>query len=883
MGLFDLIKKKKPEYVEEELKPEQLTSTFGKSGTQIAGGMIDEDYNPNLQFPESVDTFNEMRKSDGTVIAILKAIKHPILSAKWQIQSAGEDKEDKEIADFVQHNLFEKIQFKKFLKEALGYLDFGFYYFEKVFEVKDGMIEWKKFAPRVPKSHYLWEITGKEWVNGHPAGVTQQLISADDDKNELTNYPTIPWGKLILFTNDREGNNFEGVSVLRYAYKHWYYKDLMYKVSSVSAERYGVGVPIAKVKSSMKAASRQKVEEWLKNIRSNEKSYGVLTDDVTEFKIQTPEGSGVGAQVKDNIEHHDRKIYDSILAGFLNLSSGDGGSNALSKDQSSFFLEGLQSVSDYIVDELQPHIKELVDMNYADVKKYPKLMVTDVGSISMDEQIGAINTAVTGGLLQLTPDDVAAIRSTLKLPMLAPPDEEDAELDSLEAQLAIEELHIATLDDFGPQMNPDGTPMEQADETQEELSEAAQMIELGKPLSDEHKKKISEALPGPYKDMETPTLGSMYEKDKDIQEYQKQKQNLTNMITNVRAVMQTIKDKRAGMSKVQKKAFAGEFKQKIAELTESRKSLQMLARQTREKEKKRKGALRVVHKEVRSHIKEGKKAEREAAKVVRETERAEKKRQREREKNQRASERAQKKADKEAAKANKDTALAEKIEPTDREDAFIENITTFEEFLEDQLSEAEAIIENAEQEYREALIDLYDDSESDRFDGVECLVYDKKRITAGKNKILSITARLTKALIDSPLQDKIFAQAIASAKTTLIENDKKLGWSLDIPDGQVNTFIEGYKSNMQGVIFNESRRVLENITLNYGSEASIDLAKQTAEAITFNRNILTLSFVTHPRALYKYIIFDESVTEGFTLFKTVVPENRMSSLISRPF
>lgn len=436
-------------------------------------------------------------------------------------------------------------------------------------------------------------------------------------------------------------------------------------------------------------------------------------------------------------------------------------------------------------------------------------------------------------------------------------------------------------------MNPDGTPMEQVDdETQEELSEAAQMIELGKPISDEHKKKISEALqkalPGPYKDMETPSLGGMYEKDKDIQEYQKQKQNLTNMITNVRAVMQTIKDKRAGMSKVQKKAFAGEFKQKIAELTESRKSLQMLAKQTRDKEKKRKDALRVVHKEVRSHIKEGKKAERETAKVTREAERAEKKRQREREKSQRAREREQKKQEKEAAKANKATALAEgKVEPTDREDAFIENITTFEEFLEDQLGEAEAIIENAEQEYREALIDLYDDSESDRFDGVECLVYDKKRITAGKNKVLSITARLTKALIDSPLQNKIFAQAIASAKTTLIENDKKLGWSLDIPEGQVNTFIEGYKSNMQGVIFNESRRVLENITLNYGSEASLDLAKQTAEAITFNRNILTLSFVTHPRALYKYIIFDESITEGFTLFKTVVPENRLSDL--RPF
>jgi len=69
----------------------------------------------------------------------------------------------------VEKNLFEKISFQKFLKEALGYLDFGFYYFEKVFEVKDGMIEWKAFAPRIPRSHYLWEISGQEWVDGHPA------------------------------------------------------------------------------------------------------------------------------------------------------------------------------------------------------------------------------------------------------------------------------------------------------------------------------------------------------------------------------------------------------------------------------------------------------------------------------------------------------------------------------------------------------------------------------------------------------------------------------------------------------------------------------------------------------------------------------------------
>lgn len=132
------------------------------------------------------------------------------------------------------------------------------------------------------------------------------------------------------------------MSILRAAYKHWYYKDLNYKIESVSNERYGVGVPAAKVKSSIAAANKAKVEEFLKNIRSNEQSYGVYTDDVIDFQILTPNGGGTGTAITSSIAHHDRKIYDSILAGFLNLTTGEGGSNALSKDQSSFFLRGLQ-------------------------------------------------------------------------------------------------------------------------------------------------------------------------------------------------------------------------------------------------------------------------------------------------------------------------------------------------------------------------------------------------------------------------------------------------------------------------------------------------------------------------------------------------------------
>lgn len=668
MALLDFFKPKK----------EELLMSHWVTWTDLQSGIISEDYNSDLQWTEAIRAYDEMRKSDATIIAILRAIKQPLISAKWQIQSGWEEWRDKEIADFVTHNLFEKIKFKSFIKESLGFLDFGFYYFEKNFEIVGNKIEWKDFWPRTPKAHYLWATKEKEWIDGHPQWVTQQVNTTDEGSVSLTR--EIPWNKIILFTFDREGNNFEWVSLLRNAYKHYYYKDLLYKIESISAERYGVGIPYAKVKGSMSEKNKDKLTEFLKNVRSNEQSYGVITDDVIELDILTPKGNWVWTLIQEAIKHHDRKIYDSILAWFLNLTTGEGGSNALSKDQSSFFLRGLQGIADAWIDTMNEHIKELVDLNYNGVENYPKLTVTDIGSISMDEQIGAISTALTSGVLDITQDDKQMIRDILKMPRLT--QSQINEVEKASEQKAIEE------------------------------------------------KKVEKIIEEPKK---------------------------------------------------------------------------------------------------------------------------------------------------------KDKNLAESVKPTPREVKFTKNITSFEQYLNKKYAECEKIVKETEKEYQETLLKLYEESDTQRIDWVVCLVYDKTRITKWKNQIQKITDKLQAKLIDSDLQDEIFKEAIAQAKTTLEDNEKYLAsWTMEIKKGQIDTFIEGYKSNMQGVIYNESRRVLENITLNYGSEASLDLAKQTAD-ISINKNILSLSFITHPRALYKFAVYTEAQAEWFTMFKTLVPTDKIPNVIDRPF
>lgn len=1011
--------------------------------TEIQSGMITEDYNSDLQFPESIEIYDEMRKSDATVIAILRAIKQPLVSAKWQVQAWWDDEQDKLIAEFVRKNIFENVKFKHFLRESLWFLDFWFYYFEKVFKVVDGKIEWKELSPRVPRSHYLWGISNqKEWIDGHPAWVTQQILTTDEAPWSQTK--EIPWEKIVLFSFEKEWNNFEWVSLLRNAYKHYFYKDLLYKIESISAERYGVWVPTAKVKSTMNDANKKKVEEFLKNIRSNEQSYGVYNDDVELLEILTPSGSWVWTTMQSAIAHHDRKIYDSILAGFLNLTTWEGGSNALSKDQSSFFLRWLQWIADFWIDTMNQHIKELVDMNWNWIKKYPKITVSDIGSISMDEQINAISSAISWWMLEPNQNDKNDIRAILKLSPLPSPDEEDMELDKLETELELEQMQINTLESFEnetleSQIDSDVQKTEEEKQTDIAMSEIfEETLLLGYTMTQEHKDKIAKAIENlkiESKDPEKITIKSQKDFlawDKEVQGYEKERIKVKSMIDAVKAAMESLRSKKVNMSREDKKKFAVEFKTKIEELRQSRISLQNIWKNLKSKKTDRENYLKAYRKEVTSQIKnikssakqkerDRKKQERADLKAKKEAERMAKKKQKEDEKNKKHKQLSEKEWDYtwcvmlnvsskkidafkiddkdlfeteynwdthvtllywlntsipedniiekinygwqkvivkwmkifeseendvlvleckkekwlmdinsslreldyksdypeyiphitlayckkwEAKKYLSDEfdwieidtgkivytsnteskpktlLFSEKIKVSTREKTFSKNITEFESYLLDVYDKIEDIIIEYENEVQDAISELYDESESERIDGVVCLVYDKKKITEWKNIVKKLTDKLEKKLIDSDIQDEVFKQAVKLATTTLDDNEKQLSYEVD--RWQINTFIEWYKSNMQGVIYNESRRVLENITLNYGSEASLELAKQTAAEISINKNILMLSYITHPRAAYKFIIYNEAQKQGFTMFKTLVPTDKLQNVIDRP-
>lgn len=68
------------------------------------------------------------------------------------------------------------------------------------------------------------------------------------------------------------------------------------------------------------------------------------------------------------------------------------------------------------------------------------------------------------------------------------------------------------------------------------------------------------------------------------------------MLEGVRTAMNSLKEKKSGMSKDQKKKFAKEFKAKIAEMKTERTRLQKVGKELKAREKGRKTELKKAYK-----------------------------------------------------------------------------------------------------------------------------------------------------------------------------------------------------------------------------------------------------------------------------------------------
>ncbi|MFN3008608.1 phage portal protein family protein [Mycolicibacterium wolinskyi] len=379
---------------------------LGDSGVQIFNGIISSDeYRPELRGRYAIKMYEEMRRGDATVHAGLMAVKYPIISVTWNTESGGEDTVDEDAKELIDYNFTEVLNWRETLTEMLTMLDFGFYVAELVFDVRpvNGVdrIVLVKIAYRKQTTIEAWET--KE----HTPGITQRLTSGET--------VSIPMDKLIILSHQKEGDNWEGLSILRSAYQNWYYKKTFYQIDAVKHERQALGVVKIKYPKGADQKMRDEAKAAAANVRANERAY-----------IEEPEGWDINfmdmqanttADPKESIAHHDRQILKNMAVQYIDIGAqSSSGSFAASTDQRALLEQQDQAIAEQIAAAVNEVIvKKIVDLNFT-VNDYPKWKPGRVAHEDVAVLAEAATKFKSAGMLTVTDEDEEHARSILHFP-----------------------------------------------------------------------------------------------------------------------------------------------------------------------------------------------------------------------------------------------------------------------------------------------------------------------------------------------------------------------------------------------------------------------------------------------------------------------------------
>ena len=258
-------------------------SEIGSTGLRRTGGTVYEEFLVSLRGRRGAKTYREMSENDPVVGSILYAIEKIILRLDWTVQPASDSDEDRESAEFVEQCLYDMSDsWDSTLSSILSMLVYGYSYHEIVYKIRggqevddpsrksnfnDGKIGWRKWAIRAQETHNNWifdqdgGIQGFEQVDPYGAGIHR-----------------IPIDKSLLFRTSTQKNNPEGKSLLRTAYRPWFFKRRIEEMEAIGIERDLAGLPIAYIPpdylsssaSGDQLAVRDSIVEIVQNVKRNE-------------------------------------------------------------------------------------------------------------------------------------------------------------------------------------------------------------------------------------------------------------------------------------------------------------------------------------------------------------------------------------------------------------------------------------------------------------------------------------------------------------------------------------------------------------------------------------------------------------------------------------
>lgn len=182
-------------------------------------------------------------------------------------------------------------------------------------------------------------------------------------------------------------------SVLRNAYRPWYFKRRLEEIEAIGIERDLAGFPMIYVDpdildenaSASKKAILTEYKDAVVNIRRDAQEGLIMPSIFDEhgnqlYKLELV-SSGGNRQFDTNsiIQRYDQRIATTVLADFILLGQSTHGSFAMSSDKTGMFALALKAWLDIIASVLNEHaIPRLLRLNGMNTEKLPQLRFSDI-------------------------------------------------------------------------------------------------------------------------------------------------------------------------------------------------------------------------------------------------------------------------------------------------------------------------------------------------------------------------------------------------------------------------------------------------------------------------------------------------------------------------
>jgi phage gp29-like protein len=397
----------------------QLMSWPGPFSVIRRGGGQYELINPDeLLNRQGYRTYREML-ADDTVKACLAFKKVLVHGRDWDIEPVGGKEataEAKEHAGFVMDCL-QEVQWNRVMRETLSALDFGFSMGEILWEVR----EYKDKGLRV----MLRDVKHRD----------PEFIKIDVDKSgnitgyrQLSGYQAediaIPVEKVIHYTHGGLFGNHYGVSDLRAAYRAWWSKKFVTQFWNVYLERFGSPLTMMKYPTGASNELKGALQSILSSLSS--RSDILVPEGVAVELIEATRGGN--AAYGEALNYCDVGISRAMLVPAL-LGMGVDVKRG-SDSQSRLHLRVLMKVAGDIATDLEDVyseklVKPLVDMNFPNVKEYPRFVFRDYGEYEAIEIVDSMINMFNAGMLDADQNDINYMRSILGAPLREEGDEDE--------------------------------------------------------------------------------------------------------------------------------------------------------------------------------------------------------------------------------------------------------------------------------------------------------------------------------------------------------------------------------------------------------------------------------------------------------------------------